>query len=219
MSFKDRSDAGRQLAARLANYKGQEPVLLALPRGGVPVAAEVAAALGAPIDLVLVRKIGVPSQPELAMGAIVDGDPPMTVRNEAVIRLARVNERGFLAVRDKEYAELERRRRLYLGGRNRISVKDRVAIVIDDGIATGATARAALRAIRTRQPKKLILAVPVGPPDTIEAMREEADEVHCLEIYEDFDAIGTFYDDFRQITDREVIDILTRFAGPERSTS
>ena len=219
MSFKDRSDAGRQLAARLANYKGQEPVLLALPRGGVPVAAEVAAVLGAPIDLVLVRKIGVPSQPELAMGAIVDGDPPMTVRNEAVIRLARVNERGFLAVRDKEYAELERRRRLYLGGRNRISVKDRVAIVIDDGIATGATARAALRAIRTRQPKKLILAVPVGPPDTIEAMREEADEVHCLEIYEDFDAIGTFYDDFRQITDREVIDILTRFAGPERSTS
>jgi putative phosphoribosyl transferase len=153
MSFKNRSDAGRQLAARLANYKGQEPVLLALPRGGVPVAAEVAAALGAPIDLVLVRKIGVPSQPELAMGAIVDGDPPMTVRNEAVIRLAGVNERGFLAVRDKEYAELERRRRLYLGGRNRISVKDRVAIVIDDGIATGATARAALRAIRTRQPK------------------------------------------------------------------
>ena len=219
MSFKNRSDAGQKLAARLANYKGQEPVLLALPRGGVPVAAEVAAALGAPIDLVLVRKIGVPSQPELAMGAIVDGDPPMTVRNEAVIRLARVNERGFLAVRDKEYAELERRRRLYLGGRNRISVKDRVAIVIDDGIATGATARAALRAIRTRQPKKLILAVPVGPPDTIEAMREEADEVHCLEIYEDFDAIGTFYDDFRQITDREVIDILTRFAGPERSTS
>ena len=149
MSFKNRSDAGRQLAARLANYKGQEPVLLALPRGGVPVAAEVAAVLGAPIDLVPVRKIGVPSQPELAMGAIVDGDPPMTVRNEAVIRLAGVNERGFLAVRDKEYAELERRRRL----RNRISVKDRVAIVIDDGIATGATARAALRAIRTRQPK------------------------------------------------------------------
>jgi predicted phosphoribosyltransferase len=130
-----------------------------------------------------------------------------------------VNERGFLAVRDKEYAELERRRRLYLGGRDRISVKDRITIVIDDGIATGATTRAALRAIRMRQPKKLILAVPVGPPDTIEAMREEADEVHCLEIYEDFDAIGTFYDDFRQITDREVIDILTHFAGPERSTS
>jgi predicted phosphoribosyltransferase len=214
MSFKNRSEAGRKLAARLAIYKGQHPLLLALPRGGVPVAAEVAAVLGAPIDLVLVRKIGVPSQPELAMGAIVDGDSPIIVRNEDVIRLAGVDERGFGAARDREFAEIERRRRLYLGGRNRIGVKDRVAIVIDDGIATGATTRAALRAIRMRQPAKLILAVPVGPTDTIEAMREEADEVLCLEIYEDFRAIGAFYDDFRQITDQEVIDILAHFAGP-----
>ena len=216
MNFKNRSDAGRKLAARLAQYKDQQVVLLALPRGGVPVAAEVAAVLGAPIDLVLVRKIGVPSQPELAMGAIVDGDSPITVRNEDVIRLAGVDERTFRAVRDREFAELERRRRLYLGGRNRIGVKDRIAIVIDDGVATGATTRAALRAIRMRQPNKLILAVPVGPTDTIEAMREEADEVLCLEIYEEFNAIGTFYDDFRQITDQEVIDILTRFTEPER---
>jgi putative phosphoribosyl transferase len=214
MSFKNRSEAGRKLAARLANYKGQPVVLLALPRGGVPVAAEVAAVLGAPIDLVLVRKIGVPSQPELAMGAIVDGDPPIVVRNEDVIRLAGVDESGFLAVRDREFAELERRRRLYLGGRDRISIKDRVAIVIDDGIATGATTRAALRAIRMREPAKLILAVPVGPADTIESMRDEADEVLCLEIYADFSAIGTFYEDFRQTTDQEVIDILARFAGP-----
>ncbi|TPV98297.1 MAG: putative phosphoribosyl transferase [Beijerinckiaceae bacterium] len=216
MNFKNRSDAGRKLAARLAQYKDQQVVLLALPRGGVPVAAEVAAVLGAPIDLVLVRKIGVPSQPELAMGAIVDGDSPITVRNEDVIRLAGVDERTFRAVRDREFAELERRRRLYLGGRNRIGVKDRIAIVIDDGVATGATTRAALRAIRMRQPNKLILAVPVGPTDTIEAMREEADEVLCLEIYEEFNAIGTFYGDFRQITDQEVIDILTRFTEPER---
>jgi putative phosphoribosyl transferase len=216
MNFKNRSDAGRKLAARLAQYKDQQVVLLALPRGGVPVAAEVAAVLGAPIDLVLVRKIGVPSQPELAMGAIVDGDWPITVRNEDVIRLAGVDERTFRAVRDREFAELERRRRLYLGGRNRIGVKDRIAIVIDDGVATGATTRAALRAIRMRQPNKLILAVPVGPTDTIEAMREEADEVLCLEIYEEFNAIGTFYGDFRQITDQEVIDILTRFTEPER---
>jgi putative phosphoribosyl transferase len=214
MSFKNRSEAGRKLAARLANYKGQPVVLLALPRGGVPVAAEVAAVLGAPIDLVLVRKIGVPSQPELAMGAIVDGDPPIVVRNEDVIRLAGVDESGFLAVRDREFAELERRRRLYLGGRDRISIKDRVAIVIDDGIATGATTRAALRAIRMREPAKLILAVPVGPADTIESMRDEADEVLCLEIYADFSAIGTFYEDFRQTTNQEVIDILARFAGP-----
>lgn len=216
MNFKNRSDAGRKLAARLAQYKDQQVVLLALPRGGVPVAAEVAAVLGAPIDLVLVRKIGVPSQPELAMGAIVDGDSPITVRNEDVIRLAGVDERTFRAVRDREFAELERRRRLYLGGRNRIGVKDRIAIVIDDGVATGATTRAALRAIRMRQPNKLILAVPVGPTDTIEAMREEADEVLCLKIYEEFNAIGTFYGDFRQITDQEVIDILTRFTEPER---
>lgn len=216
MNFKNRSDAGRKLAARLAQYKDQQVVLLALPRGGVPVAAEVAAVLGAPIDLVLVRKIGVPSQPELAMGAIVDGDSPITVRNEDVIRLAGVDERTFRAVRDREFAELGRRRRLYLGGRNRIGVKDRIAIVIDDGVATGATTRAALRAIRMRQPNKLILAVPVGPTDTIEAMREEADEVLCLEIYEEFNAIGTFYGDFRQITDQEVIDILTRFIEPKR---
>ena len=214
MRFKNRSDAGRQLAARLANYKSQHPVLLALPRGGVPVAAEVALALGAPIDLVLVRKIGVPWQPELAMGAIVDGDSPIVVRNEDVIRLAGVDERDFQAVCEREFAEIERRRRLYLGGRARLGIKDRVAIVIDDGIATGATTRAALRAIRMRQPKKLILAVPVGPTDTIEAMREEADEVLCLGIYEVFGAIGEFYDDFRQITDEEVITILARFTGP-----
>jgi putative phosphoribosyl transferase len=210
MSFKNRSDAGRKLAARLAHYKGQPVVLLALPRGGVPVAAEVAAVLGAPIDLVLVRKIGVPMQPELAMGAVVDGDPPVVVRNEDVIRLAGVDEGSFQAVCDRELAEIERRRRLYLGGRNRIGVEGRVVIVIDDGIATGATTRAALRAIRARKPQKLILAVPVGPTDTIEAMREEADEVLCLEIYADFSAIGYFYDDFRQTTDQEVIDILAK---------
>ncbi len=210
MSFKNRTDAGRQLAARLAHAKGQSVVLLALPRGGVPVAAEVAAVLGAPIDLVLVRKIGVPMQPELAMGAVVDGDPPLVVRNEDVIRLAGVDESSFQAVCERELAEITRRRQLYLGGRAPIPIKDRVAIVIDDGIATGATTRAALRAIRSRQPKKLILAVPVGPTDTIEAMRDEADEVHCLEIYADFGAIGEFYEDFSQTTDREVIDILAK---------
>ncbi|WGJ13793.1 phosphoribosyltransferase family protein [Methylocapsa sp. D3K7] len=214
MTFKNRTDAGRQLAARLAHYKGQPVVLLALPRGGVPVAAEVAAVLGAPIDLVLVRKIGVPMQPELAMGAIVDGDPPVVVRNEDVIRLAGVDESSFQAVCEGELAEITRRRRLYLGGRAPTPVKDRVAIVIDDGIATGATTRAALRAIRSRQPKKLILAVPVGPPDTIETMQDEADEVHCLEIHADFGAIGYFYDDFRQTTDQEVIDILAKYPQP-----
>jgi predicted phosphoribosyltransferase len=182
-------------------------VILALPRGGVPVAAEVAAALDAPLDLVLVRKIGVPSQPELAMGAVVDGGSPIVIRNEDVIRL----EAEFQAVCDNELAEIERRRQRYLGGRERADVKRRLAIVIDDGIATGATTRAALRATRMREPKKLVLAVPVAPTDTLAAMQEEADEVICLEDHEIFGAIGYFYDDFRQMTDQEVTDILARF--------
>jgi putative phosphoribosyl transferase len=183
-----------------------------LPRGGVPVAAEVAAALDAPLDLVLVRKIGVPSQPELAMGAVVDGGSPIVIRNEDVIQMARVDEAEFQAVCESELVEIERRRQRYIGDRERVDVKGHLAIVIDDGIATGATTRAALRATRMRQPDKLVLAVPVGPTDTIEAMRQEADEVICLEDYEIFGAIGYFYDDFRQVTDGEVIDILARFA-------
>ena len=212
MSFRNRPEAGRKLAARLKRYKDQQPVILALPRGGVPVASEVAAALNAPLDLVLVRKIGVPSQPELAMGAIVDGGSPLVIRNEDVIRLTDVDEAEFQAVCDSELAEIERRRQRYIGDRERIDVKGHLVIVIDDGVATGATTRAALRATRMRQPDKLVLAVPVGPTDTIAAMREEADEVVCLEEYEIFGAIGYFYDDFHQITDQEVIDILARFA-------
>src|SRR6516165_5971704 len=152
MPFDDRRDAGCKLAAVLAKYKDRQPVVLALPRGGVPVAAEVAVALNAPLDLILVRKIGVPFQPELAMGA-----------------------------------------------------------VIDDGIATGATTRAALRATRMRNPKTLVLAVPVAPTENLAAMREEADDVVCLEDYAPFGAIGYYYSDFRQISDQEVTDILARF--------
>jgi putative phosphoribosyl transferase len=176
-----------------------------------PLQAEVAAALNAPLDLVLVRKIGVPSQPELAMGAVVDGGSPIVIRNEDVIRLTGVDEAEFQAVCDSELAEIERRRQRYIGDRERIDVKGHLVIVIDDGVATGATTRAALSATRIRQPSKLVLAVPVGPTDTIAAMREEADEVVCLEDYEIFGAIGYFYEDFRQITDQEVIDILARF--------
>ena len=211
MRFKNRSEAGRRLAEALADYKDQRAVVLALPRGGVPVAAEVAAALDAPLDLILVRKIGVPMQPELAMGAVVDGAAPLVVRNEDVIQLAGVNESEFKAVCDGELAEIERRRRYYLGHRDRIDVNGRVAIVIDDGIATGATTRAALRATRMRGPKKLVLAVPVAPSDTVAAMREEADDVVCLEDHEFFGAIGFYYADFRQITDQEVIETLARF--------
>lgn len=212
MPFADRTDAGRRLAQALAAYKDQHVVVLALPRGGVPVAAEVADALNAPLDLILVRKIGVPMQPELAMGAVVDGATPLIVRNEEVIQLAGIEEAEFKMVCSRELAEIERRRQRYLGGRARIEVAGRIAIVVDDGIATGATTRAALRATRARKPKKLILAVPVAPTESLAVMRDEADEVVCLEDYEAFDAIGYYYSDFRQTSDQEVIDTLARFA-------
>ena len=211
MSFQDRADAGRQLARALAGYMGQQPVVLALPRGGVSVAAEVAAALDAPLDVILVRKIGVPFQPELAMGAVVDGDEPLIVRNEAVIRHAGIGEAAFQAVCDSELAEIERRRQRYLGGRERIEVAGRSAIVIDDGIATGATMRAALRATRLRKPKKLILAVPVAPTDSLAVMRREADEIVCLEAHPDLGAIGYYYSDFRAVPDEVVIALLAQF--------
>lgn len=213
MSFKNRSDAGRRLARMLHRYKAERPVILALPRGGVPVAAEVAAALEAPLDLILVRKIGVPSQPELAMGAVVDGASPLVVRNEDVLVLAGVSDAAFESVRDRELAEIERRRQRYFGDRARIDVAGRVAIVVDDGIATGATTRAALRATRQRGPSKLVLAVPVAPSDALVAMQEEADDVVCVEDHALFGAIGYYYSDFRQVSDQEVIDTIARFAA------
>ena len=212
MPFKNRSDAGRQLALALARYKNWKPVVLALPRGGVPVAAEVAAALNAPLDLILARKIGVPFEPELAMGAVVDGSKPLVVRNEKVIRFAGIEERDFNSLCESELAEVERRRGRYLGDRKSVDVTGMTAIVIDDGIATGATTRAALRATRIRGPKKLVLAVPVAPTDSIVEMRLEADKVVCLETHGDFGAIGRYYSDFSQVPDEEVIDLLARFS-------
>jgi len=210
MPFADRTDAGRKLAQALAGYRDQHVVVLGLPRGGVPVAAQVAEALKAPLDLILVRKIGVPMQPELAMGAVVDGNTPLIVRNDEVIELAGIDESEFKRVCDGELAEIERRRKRYLGSRERIDVAGRTVIVVDDGIATGATTRAALRATRAREPKKLVLAVPVAPTESLMMMREEADEVICLEDYASFGAIGCYYADFRQTSDDEVIDALAR---------
>jgi predicted phosphoribosyltransferase len=222
MPFKDRSEAGRRLAAKLAAYKDQEPVVLALPRGGVPVAAEVAAALNAPLDLILVRKIGVPFQPELAMGAVVDGGTPLIVRNEDIIGQIGIDETEFRLICDSELAEIERRRQCYLGSRQRADIRGRTALVIDDGIATGATTRAALRGARMHNPKKLILAVPVAPSETLTSLREDADELICLEAHESFGGISLYYRDFRQIPDEEVIRILKRFpasTAPHSSTA
>jgi predicted phosphoribosyltransferase len=217
MVFINRSEAGHQLAQTLLPYRGRRSVVLALPRGGVPVAAEVAAALDAPLDLVLVRKIGVPAQPELAMGAVVNGGAPIVVRNDDVIALAGVTEAEFNAIRDRELAEIERRRRLYLGSRAPAPVEGRLAIVIDDGVATGATTRAALRGTRLRRPARLVLAVPVAATDTLATLRTEADEVVCLEDHISFGAIGFYYADFRQLSDQEVKDIMARF--PARAAS
>lgn len=211
MTFRNRSDAGRRLAMALSAYKGRDAVILALPRGGVPVAAEVAEALDAPLDLILVRKIGVPSQPELAMGAVVDGAAPIIVRNQEVIELSGTTADEFDAVCAEELAEIERRRKLYLGERTRAPITGQVIIVVDDGIATGATTRAALKAIRNRKPKELVLAVPVAPPDTIEQLRGEVDALICLETPASFGAIGCFYRDFRQVSDEEVMQVLKRF--------
>ena len=177
----------------------------------MPVAAEVATALHAPPDLVLVRKIGVPIQPELAMGAVVDGGAPIIVRNEDVIEAAGIDEAEFKAICDSELGEIERRRQRYLGNRGRVDVSGRTTIVIDDGIATGATTRAALRATRMRSPKKLVLAVPVAPTDNLAALRSDADEVICLEDYEFFGAIGAYYANCKQVADEAVIEALKRF--------
>ena len=205
MSFLDRTDAGKRLAKALMRYRGDKPIILALPRGGVPVALEVAKALNAPLDLLIVRKIGVPQQPELAAGAVVDGKTPIVVRNEDVIRMARLSEAEFSRIKDAEINEIARRRRRYLGQRPQPDLKGRMVIVVDDGVATGATMRAALRALRLRHPRRLVLAIPVAPVEAMEALRGDVDQIECLESHVSFGAIGNFYSDFHQVSDDEVI--------------
>ena len=203
--FSDRRDAGRRLARLLRDYADEKPVVLALPRGGVPVAAPVAIAFGAPLDVVVVRKLGVPGQPELAMGAVVEAGRPVTIRNEAIIRVAHVSEAEFDEVRASELAEAQRRRELYVGRGRRLSLKGRAVIVIDDGIATGASMRAAVKAVRKQQPARLVVAVPVAARTSLEALREEVDDIVCVDVRDDLRAIGVYYDDFEQVSDDEVI--------------
>jgi len=211
MPFADRTEAGQKLAQALLQYKGQQVCVYALPRGGVPVAAEIADALGAPLDLLLVRKIGAPMHQELAIGAVVDGGAPIVVRNEEIIRMTGTSEEAFLKIEKRELAEIERRRKRFVQDRPPLNPEGRIAIVVDDGIATGATMRAALRATRMRKPKKLVLAVPVGAPDSIESLRPEVDEVVCLESPADLGAIGYYYTDFHQLSDDDVVTTLKRF--------
>ncbi len=214
--FQDRHDAGRRLAQKLLHLKAGRPVVLALPRGGVPVGYEIAAALDAPLDLLLVRKIGAPWQPELAVGAVVDGRYPHTVLNEDVVQSLGIPESYIEAERARQVEEIERRRAVYLQGRTPADVAGRAALVVDDGIATGATVRVALRAVRRAGARWLVLAVPVAPADIVERLREEADEVVVLAMPDPFIAVGAHYRDFRQLDDAEVIALLDApRPGPE----
>jgi putative phosphoribosyl transferase len=208
-SFLNREAAGRALAARLLALRLPDPVVLALPRGGVPVAVEVARALRAPLDLLLVRKIGAPGNPELAIAAVADG-------NELVIDefTRQASGASIEYIEDQartEMGEIQRRRQLYLHGRAPLPVAGRTAIVVDDGIATGTTVRAALTALRRRSPARIVLAVPLAPADTLAGLRGQADRIECLATPSPFFAVGSHYVDFEQVSDDEVIAQLTAF--------
>jgi putative phosphoribosyl transferase len=216
--FRDRAEAGRVLAAKLAAYASRPDVLvLALPRGGVPVGYEVARALGAPLDVYLVRKLGVPGQKELAMGAIATGGA--RVLNKAVVDALRIPPETIEAVAAAEQLELERRERLYRGNRPPPDVRGRTVILVDDGLATGATMRAAVAALRQQQPARIVVAVPIASPSTCEELRAEVDEVVCAVTPEPFYAIGLWYEDFAPTTDEEVRALLERAAHSQPAAS
>lgn len=208
--FADRADAGRQLAAKVKALQLDRPVVLALPRGGVPIAAEVASALDVALDVLFVRKIGMPSHPEYAIAAVVDGAHPQMVRNESVLSRFPVDEDYIVSERDRELAEIERRRRLYCGDRPALEVEGRTVLVVDDGVATGTTVRAALAALRRSGVARLILAVPVIAPDTAREFRDDGIEVVSILEPSGFRAVGQFYRDFHQLEDEEVVDLLRR---------
>jgi predicted phosphoribosyltransferase len=209
MLFRDRTEAGRVLGAQLAAYADRpDAVVLALPRGGVPVAFEVARALGAPLDIFLVRKLGLPGHEELAMGALASGG--VRVLNQDVVQTLQIPCEVIDAVAAEEAQELARRERAYRGDRPPLNVRGRVVILVDDGLATGSTMRAAVAALRQQHPARIVVAVPVGAAETCEELQREADEVVCARTPDPFYAVGLWYEDFAQTTDEEVRDLLER---------
>jgi putative phosphoribosyl transferase len=205
--FADRRDAGRRLAVELSSYTGRaDVVVLGLPRGGVPVAAEVARALDVPLEVFVVRKLGVPDQEELAMGAIASGG--VRVLNDDVVAASRVSEAEIRRVTEREVAKLRAQERAYRGERTAVEVRDRVAIVADDGLATGATMRAAVTALRQLGARTIVVAVPTAPRETCQALRNTADEVVCVTSPHPFMAVGLWYGDFTPVSDQEVRDLL-----------
>jgi putative phosphoribosyl transferase len=211
--FADRREAGAELASQLRHLDGKDVVVLALPRGGVPVGYQVARALDAPLDIFLVRKLGLPGHRELAMGAIASGG--IRVLNDDVVRWYAVPERVIDEVALEEQAELERRERAYRQSRPPLDLKGRVVVLVDDGLATGSTMRAAVQAVRQRQPARVVVAVPVGSPETCREFSSIADEVVCARMPEPFSAVGQWYRDFSQTTDDEVQQLLNE----ERTTT
>jgi len=209
--FADREEAGRALGAAVAQLGLADPVVLALPRGGVPIAAEVARALHAPLDLLLVRKIGAPFEPELAVAALVDAAEDDLLVDEPFMRELGIRMADVQAQAEAERIEIARRRALYLGDRPRVPLRGRTAIVVDDGVATGTTVRAALKGLRRSGPAMRVLAVPVAPPDTLAKLRPEVDRIVCLREPQPFRAVGMHYIDFHQVPDQEVIALLAQF--------
>jgi len=210
--FADRREAGRELAHQLTNYRGRsDVVVLALPRGGVPVGFEIATALGAPLDVFVVRKLGMPGHPELAIGAIASGG--VRVLNEDLVHWYQLPDRVIEAIADEEQTELERREREYRGERPLIHLGGRTVILVDDGLATGASMRAAVQAVRAHQPARVVVAVPVGASDTCEAFADITDETICARTPEPFSAVGLWYRDFSQTTDDEVRKLLQEAHG------
>jgi len=205
MPFLDRADAGRKLAGALERFRSRSPVVLGLPRGGVPVGLEVARALGAPLDVIDARKLGAPGHEELAVGAIAPG---AVYVDRLLVRRLGVSAAYLEQITTAEGRELERRERLYRSGRAPLDVEGRVVILVDDGLATGATARAAVASLRQRRPAQVILAVPVGAPETVARLREVADDVVCLETPPDFRAVSLAYRDFSPTSDAEVVSCL-----------
>ena len=214
--FRDRREAGRLLATKLAAYANRPDVIvLALPRGGVPVAYEVARALNAPLDIFLVRKLGVPGYEELAMGAIATGG--VRVLNDQLVGGLRIPDYKVDEVAASEQQELARRERLYRGDRPAPDVRGRTVILVDDGLATGATMLAAVKALRQQQPARIVVAVPTASPETCEQLRAEVDDIICAITPEPFHAVGLWYEDFSQTTDEEVRDLLARSAEASRA--
>lgn len=209
--FADRREAGRKLLEALPAIEVERTIVVALPRGGVPVAAVIAEGLGVALDVIIVRKIGAPGQPELAVGAVSDGAEPRITVNEDIARALGLTAEDIARLAEREHSELERREQLYRGGRPPLDIADRTVILVDDGIATGATVKSALRLLRLQGASDIILAVPVAPAEALAELEPEADRIVCLASPEPFIAVGAHYRDFDQTGDEEVVAALARF--------